>query len=368
MNRSSTFSSNSVRLSCREWIALVAILCGLVTTIPRVWAAVETFAPSWDYRLPYQLSDDYWLFERWSRTAAEASQVLVIGDSVVWGQYVTRGQTLTHHLNLAMGDGTFANAGVDGLHPAAMLGLLKHYGGDISGKAVLLHLNPLWMSSQRHDLSIGEEARFNHPGLVPQFRGGPACYRPSLGQRISVVLARSLSFFAWVQHVRSIYFEGMDIPNWTLQNPDSNPLRALTFEVPQPENGPRSRPVPWTTRGIETQDFQWVAPDSSYQWHSFQKVIATLRARDTDVFVLIGPFNPFVLSEESHQRYRAVLARFEGWLTENEVDYHTASSLPSEHYADASHPLEPGYAEIARKLCDAAPFRRWFETRKGGRE
>ena len=368
MNRSSTFSSNSVRLSWKEWLVLVAILGVMLAIIPRAWVAFETFSPSPDYRLPYQLSDDYWLFERWSRFAGSSSPGLIIGDSVVWGQYVTGEQTLSHYLNETLRGGTYANMGVDGLHPAAMLGLVENFGGGISEKAVILHLNPLWMSSKRHDLSGDEEFRFNHPGLVPQFSPDLACYRPSLDQRIGAVLARSVSFFSWAQHVRSVYFDNMDLPNWTMENPETNPLSAVTFVVPLPENRPKSRPVPWTTRGMKTQDFPWVEPDSSFQWASFRKVIDTLRARGNTVFVLIGPFNPFVLTEESRRRYRGLLGSIEGWLKENQVGYHTASDLPSELYADASHPLDAGYSRMAAELCSARSFQVWHEKIKGGKE
>ena len=80
----------------------------------------------------------------------------------------------------------------------------------------------------------------------------------------------------------------------------------------------------------------------------------------SDVFVLIGPFNPFILSEESHKGYRSVLASMESWLEKNDVDYLSASDLPSEYYADASHPLAPGYARIAGELWGTGSFQRWF--------
>ena len=153
-----------------------------------------------------------------------------------------------------------------------------------------------------------------------------------------------------------------------MQNPDRNPLGAITFELPQPEDRPRSRPVAWTTRGIQEQDFPWVESDSSFQWKSFRKVIATLRSRGSAVFVVIGPFNPFVLSDGSLRRYRSVLGRVEQWLRENDVDYHSAPDLLSDHYADASHPLASGYAMMAKELWGTSSFQRWFKLREGGGE
>jgi hypothetical protein len=355
-----------VRLSWKEWIVAAAILGGMLLAIPRFWAVLEEFDPPPDYRLPYQLSEDYWLFTRWGRYACSNFPALIIGDSVIWGQYVSGEQTLSHYLNDMMKESAFANVGVDGLHPAAMGGLIKYYGKDISDKAVVLHFNPLWMSSKRHDLRGEEEFRFNHPGLVPQFMPDLACYRPSLGQRIDAVTERSLSFFAWVKHVRSVYFENMDIPNWTLQNPHRSPLHAITLELPLPEKRPKSKPVPWTERAMQKQDFPWVEPEASFQWESFRKAIGTLRARNNAVFVLIGPFNPSVMSEKSLSRYRAVLSRIEAWLEENRIAHYSVPDLPSEYYADASHPLAAGYARIAGELFRTESFQEWMEKMRGG--
>jgi hypothetical protein len=36
------------------------------------------------------------------------------------------------------------------------------------------------------------------------------------------------------------------------------------------------------------------------------------------------------------------------------------SPLPSDEYADASHPLAPGYARLARALFDDDVFRAWL--------
>jgi len=105
------------------------------------------FEPSPDYRVPYGLSSDYWLYERYCRSACSNYDTLVVGDSVVWGHFVPADNTLSHHLNNLAGRPRFANLGADGTHPAALEGLLRYYATDISNKNVILHLNPLWMTS-----------------------------------------------------------------------------------------------------------------------------------------------------------------------------------------------------------------------------
>ena len=373
MKRSFTFSSNSVRLSWKNWLVVIAILMGILYFLPRFWRRLERFDPSnklaacsTDYRLPYNLSNDYWMFRRWSKYACSKYPVLIIGDSVIWGQYVTMEQTLSHYLNEQAGENVFANMGVDGTHPAAISGLVTYYGRTISDKGVILHLNPLWMTSRRYDLSVPRsrrpDIRFNHPRLIPQFIGKPACYRPSLAQRIGVAMERNISFFSWMSHIRTNYFENMDLQNWTMQNPYENPLKAITLEIPMPENRPKSKPVTWSERGVKKEDFPWVQVEESLQWSSFKRTIKTLRSRNNEVFVILGPYNPYILTEESLHRYNSMRNKIERWLEEEGISYISLSDLPSEYYADASHPLKEGYAKIAAELLGTEPFKRWLEN------
>ena len=63
------------------------IAAAFVFTAPRLWKHFETFDTGSDYRIPYQLSKDYWLYQRWLTELSDPQQVAVIGDSVVWGEY-----------------------------------------------------------------------------------------------------------------------------------------------------------------------------------------------------------------------------------------------------------------------------------------
>ena len=261
---------------------------------------------------------------------------------------------------------TFANLGVDGTHPAAILGLVRYYGKAVSSKGVILHLNFLWMSSEKHDLSGEEEFRFNHPKLVPQFIPDLACYRPSFAQKIGVVMERSIPFFNWISHIKTNYFENMDVQDWTIQNPYKNPLKAITLKVPAPENRPKSKPVSWTERGMKEQDFPWVQVEESFQWDSFKKAIKILEARRNKVFVILGPFNTYILTEESLNRYNIMKGKMEKWLEEEGVSYRSIPELPSEYYADASHPLREGYAQIAQELSETESFQKWMENLQNG--
>ena len=132
-DRDVPFASNAVRLSLGQWGVVAAIVTAVFLLTPRIWQQVETFETGADYRVPYGLSNDYWLFDRWCRVACSRGNTLVIGDSVIWGQYVRTNETLSHHLSARAGNGRFANVGLDGAHPVALAGLLEHFGRAICG-------------------------------------------------------------------------------------------------------------------------------------------------------------------------------------------------------------------------------------------
>lgn len=361
MKRLFTFSSNAVRLFWKEWIILIVILVGIIYFLPKIWTKIEKINICQDYRLPYELSSDYWIFEQWCENASLKYPVFIIGDSVIWGQYVKRENTLSHYLNELAKEDIFANMGVDGLHPVAMFGLTKYYGKSISGKKVILQLNPLWMQSIESDLRGKEEFRFHHPRLVPQVFPYLLCYHPSLNERIGTVAERSIPFFSLINHIRITYFDNMNIQNWTMANPYKNPLKAITLKIPIPENKPMSEPINWIERGITKQNFPWVEVEDSFQWSYFKKTIKILKSRNNEVFVILGPFNTSMLTDESKNRYNVLKNKIERWFEENRIDYFIVSDLPSQLYADASHPLAQGYKKISLDLFKNEDFKKWLK-------
>lgn len=344
-------TSNGQRLSGRQWIGLAVYAAVLILGLPRLWPAVERFQPAADYRVPYDLSNDYWHFDRCVRAAAE---VLLFGDSVIWGQYVGRGETLTHFLNAPSSRERFANLGLDGAHPAALAGLLDR---GVAGRKVVLHFNPLWLSSARHDLSAGEEFRFNHPELVPQFVDRPTCYREESSKRMGLVIDRNVPFGAWTKHLQSACFDRTNIPAWTLDNPYRNPLGAVTGELPALDDKRRHEQISWTARGITPQEFAWVDLEESYQWRSFRRAVGTLKMNGTALFVIVGPFNEHLLAPSAVGGYRAIKEGVERWLKEQGVPHVAPRPLPSELYADASHPLAEGYRLLAQQLLEHPFFK-----------
>jgi hypothetical protein len=352
-----TTFSNAIYLSGREWIVVGLLSLVMVVIVPVLWEEVETFQPPPDYRLPYDLSNDYWLYARYARLAASRCDTLLVGDSVVWGQYVTAENTLSHYFNELAGTDGFANLGLDGAHPAALAGLMEYYGEGIKGKKVLLQCNPLWLSSSEHDLQEEDEGRLNHPQLVPQFFPRIPSYKEETSKRIGNVVAQHVPFSGWTSHLQQAYFDRMSIPAWTLENPDENPLVPLTRGLPSGDDVLRHEPISWTERGIAKQDFPWVRPKNSFQWRSFQRVVGILERRANRVFVLVGPFNEHMLQEPSRRAYQTVKEEIRTWLEAKRLAYALPDPLPSPDYADASHPLRAGYARLARQLFAHKFFR-----------
>lgn len=356
------FASNALRLSIRQWIIAIAILALGYFLLPRAWMQVEAFSPDADYRIPYALSNDYWLYERYASEVAKTDQIPIIGDSVVWGQYVVGNDTLSHYLNASIGSERFANLGVNGSHPVALAGLVRHYGEAIRDRKVVLHLNPLWLSSPRHDLRDERARRFNHPDLVPQFYPEIPSYNASFADRLAVVVDRESSFLSWTAHLRIAYYGNQAVPVWTMESPYANPLAPLTGDVPADGDSPPSDPVPWEERDLRLQDFDWVGLDESLQWRFFRETVETLQRRGNEVFVILGPFNEHMLTPESQRTYRELRSGMVAWFDSRGLPYAAPEPLPSELYADASHPIAVGYERFAQQLLANQPFYSFLEA------
>jgi len=362
-------SSADMRLSTREWIAVLAIVMPVLIFLPMIWESSETFQPQADYRVPFKLSDDYWVYRRRAEAAAAEDGVLIIGDSVVWGEYVKSGGTLSAALNGRMPSQRFRNGGLSGTHPLALEGLVRHYAGSLSGRKVILHCNLLWIGSPERDLSLEtkRDITFSHPRLIPQLSRRIPAYKVSWSERLGVTVDHAAPFRSWVQHMRIRSWDSLDMHSWSLDNPYRNPLQTISLELPQPQIKPRhgTNPNSWIEQGLERQDIPWVDLDVSLQWQAFKNTITILQQRDNELFVIVGPFNDHLLSDESRERYNAIKQRVEDWLSSQQMPYFAPVSLPSHLYGDASHPLREGYAHLAGQLSTNTTFRKWMGGMSG---
>ena len=367
---------NEVRLNGKLWLIALALICVTLFSVPRIWKKVERFETNSDYRIPYSLGRDYWLYERRLQLTTR-DQLVVLGDSVVWGEYVLPDGTLSHFLNETTGKvNQFVNGGVNGLFPLAIEGLVEHYAEPLRQRKVLLHCNVLWMSSPKADLNVEKEERFNHSRLVPQFFPRIPCYRANANERLSVVVERHVQFMSWVTHLQSAYFNDRSIPAWTLQddgndppaftNSYKNPLSQITMQVPgappdDPLRGPSSpRHKAWNQNGEGPVSFEWVSLEGSLQWAAFKRSLEILQKRGNEVLVVLGPFNEHMIAPENSDAYRALKTGILDWFKAHRVAFVAPSVLPPELYADASHPLTAGYQKIAQELSSHPDFRNWL--------
>jgi hypothetical protein len=382
MDNTVPFGVNEMRLNARQWAVAAAIFAACALGIPRVWKQIERFDTGDDYRIPYALSSDYWLYQRrLEQISATAEAVPVLGDSVVWGEYVRPAGTLTHFLNIesSRSGRLFVNCGVNGVFPLAMEGLIAHYGAALQHRKVIVHCNVLWMSSPKADLSTKEEQTFNHAQLVPQLFTPMPCYRADASARLDAVASTSIGLLGWANHIDSVYYDHLSIPRWTLEEDGSdpprspnawrNPLSRINLKVPgEPENDPLRGPTsprhrPWNAKGSAPAHFDWVSLDESLQWKAFQRTVGLLRSRGCDVLVILGPFNEHMVAEDQRPTYRKLREGIAAWLASRHVACVVPETLPANLYADASHPLTDGYALLARHIERDPEFQRWLAAK-----
>ncbi|HEX4795596.1 MAG TPA: hypothetical protein VH370_17540 [Humisphaera sp.] len=370
------FGVNEMRLTGRQWIATIIIFVAFAIIAPRAWNHFEPFHPGRDYRMPYVLSKDYWLFERRLQNISDQRQIPLLGDSVIWGEYVRPEGTLSHFLNEQTNQpDRFLNCGVNGMFPLALEGLVRNYGKSLHDRKIILQYNMLWMTSPRADLSEPKPQSFNHSRLVPQFWPRIPSYDADFSERISATLDHHVQLYAWSLHLQNAYYDQRSMPEWTLKEDESDPPRlpnawrsplapfkdGIPTEPPiDPERGPTSRRhKPWNADGAEPTQFEWVDLDHSLQWQAFQRLVDLLRNRGNDVLVIVGPLNEHMIETTQRPQYEQMRTAIGTWLRAQGVATILPPTLPSPMYADTSHPLTQGYDRLAKDLLAEEAFAQW---------
>jgi len=369
-------------LTSRQWFMVATLMLVMLSSLPSVWKAIEPFDPEMDYRVPYATSQDYWLFQRHLETSLPERPVFFVGDSVVWGEYVTADSTWTAFLNQRRqeGDQSFVNLALNGLYPLALEGLVTHYAGPLEQSRVMLHFNLLWMSSPQADLSEPKQQIFNHPTLVPQWWPSVPSYHASFEMRLSSSIGHHWPWLAWVRHLNIQYWDQKDPYAWTLaddgQYPPSYPH---TYHFPwevvdgklqgapeaDPDRGMQSsRHKAWSLDGKGTQRYPWVDLNQSLQWQAFQRLCRLMKARKNDLLVIIGPFNKHLLAPENRESLEQLERLACDWFESEGIPFHAPPTLESRLYGDASHPLTEGYALLADHLWETPLFKTWLKSPK----
>jgi hypothetical protein len=139
-------------------------------------------------------------------------------------------------------------------------------------------------------------------------------------------------------------------------------LTVPSAQAEDPERGPKSaRHKAWSAEGQGPTKFEWVNLDASLQWHAFQRLVKELRARGNAVFVVVGPFNEHMLVEDNRPTYHKLRGEISEWLKQNQIPSAIPETLPSELYADGSHPLTQGYQLLAERLYADPQFQSWLK-------
>jgi hypothetical protein len=146
------------------------------------------------------------------------------------------------------------------------------------------------------------------------------------------------------------YFGSADLIEWALAHPYANPLRGLARPLPDPSADPVREAAPWTARTRPQTGVPWVSLEASQQWRAFTRLIEHLQQRGGRPTVIVGPINEHMLQGDDVLSYRRLVEGAARWLRTRGVTVHAPAVLPSELYADLSHPLAAGYSLLAERV------------------
>ena len=365
MRSSTTSVSNSMLLTFKEWFIIVILLFAVSITVYFGWYYWERFEPGKDYRNTCwaERMSDYWAYTRWCRYAREHFDVLLMGDSVIWGQEVRYDQTISHYLNEFLGEEVIVNLGIDGLHMAGINGIVTHYGRYLQDTGIILQFNPLWMSSERRDLRGEGKISYHHPRLIPQL--SPRInYNQELPVRLGYLFDHFFRLSVFVRHIMVNYFENKSISSWMIDNPYSCPFDQITFEATPVMEEKQGKGLDWEEKGYKQSKAPFVPIKESIQWKLYIKALKKLEKRNVKIFILIGPYNSHMHTTESREKLRAMLNEVKAALDEMGYLYFDSveNNLPSKTFADSCHLLAEGHSILAQRLLNDPGFHWWLNS------
>jgi len=327
------------------------ILVLFAIVIPYILPLTDDSSFTGNYRIPYSMGEDYFLYSRYSKHVASIKRIPVIGDSVIWGHYTGSDDTLSAQLNRINPDIIFSNMGLDGIHPAAMNGLLNVFAAKFKNRKILAGVNLLWMSSARHDLTGPVNSEINHKILLPQFFTQIPSYRPTLEERLSASITKTIPLFPWIDHLRLSRFADKSFYLWTMDNPQKGINEYFThndetFKVPE-----GMQPMK-----MQEQNIDWITAEKSLQWKFMIETLLSLKKNGNEVAAVITPFNTYMMTAESRKQYFSILAGMEWILRDKGIIPIIPLILEKKYFADSSHPTAEGYKLIAEDMMKNREF------------
>jgi len=330
---------------------LFAILITLSVILPWTVPMTDNIDFSDNYRIPYRLGEDYFLYQKYVEQIKKDDSVLFLGDSVIWGHYVDNNNTIPAILNRSLGGDKFYNCGIDGIHPVALQGLISHYGSSIKNKKVIVGINLLWMSSPRHDLTGKQNDEINHKSLLSQFSEEIPAYSATVEEKVSRIMSRAIPLFGWINHVKHNRFADESFYRWTIKHPGALP--ADFFSMRKNEK----YVVPETLQGNSVkQNIKWISLDNSYQWKKIKEILKDLKSRKNRVMALITPYNRESMTAESLKTYTNNVNKIKDYLKEKSIPFSAPEITESSLFSDASHTSRKGYERVVEKLLKDKSF------------
>lgn len=364
MKFSFTSASNAVFLGGWQWILALVISEIVISIVYFGWDSWERYEPGPDHRETCwaELQSDYWAYMRWMKKARETYNILLLGDSVVWGQEVDYDETISHYLNEYLGTTHVANMGNDGLFMAGINGIIRYYGDYLDNTKVILQCNPLWMSNPRRDLRGKKKSRYHHPRLIPQFDSRINYYH-HLSTRLGYQLEHYFRVFTFIRHLMANYYENKSISSWMMDHPYEFPFATITFEAADVMAEKQGQGIDWKAKQLKRADDPFMNPDDSIQFGLFLDAIERLQEKNTSVFVMIGPYNNHYLTDQSKEKLFSMVERIKESLDERRIPYYDTftAGLPSNAFSDSCHMLKEGHEILARKMTANQSFISWVQ-------
>ena len=349
--------SIAIPISPRGWIWVIAVTVVCLWCIPRFIRRYEQFEPTPHWRMPTRYAEDLELTARRLAIAGNRGEVIWLGDSVIWGEYARPSETLPASMEKHFPSSRFANLGLEGLHPLALHGLVELF-PQWQDRAVIIHFNPIWMTSPRRDLRVPEVGTINHVALLPQFRRSIPAYTGSWEDRIATWLGREVSLWRWTSHMRMVYFEGRDPVRWMTEHPTQWPAFAEGSASLIPDDAPSSR----TRRRVVSANamtYDWIAPGESLQFAAFVELLEFLARHQVRCYCIVGRLGPAGRTSDCLVKEAELRGELQELLERLRIPFHVVSNTVVE-MADASHPTPAGYQVIAQELAHDPTLIEWL--------
>jgi hypothetical protein len=78
------------------------------------------------------------------------------------------------------------------------------------------------------------------------------------------------------------------------------------------------------------------------------------------LLVVVGPLNEHMMNDSTREKHHGFRTAVADWLSAEEICFVVPEVLPSDDFADASHPLTEGYGRLAKRLATNSVFKTWL--------